>query len=346
MQTQSIPSIEPAFDDEGKTPLPPAPLGPGPEPGDVAEALPLPIRIIACAVLIALALVCALGVAPAWSSTEHFEAQIQTLDEKKNNVLGLVTTTTVASTALSAIPGDTATPLAEKLADLSSDLLIVLAVIYLEKFLITTLSYVSLTWLLPFALAVYGLLALLYTTNLVPNLRSTARRIAWISLVFGIMLATVIPASIWVTDRIDQTYEESMVQAIDASDLVGSEDATSDDATGAGADSSADSTSDGSSIFDKITNFFEDTAETITESAQGLSDSAISTITQLVDSMAVMIVTSCLIPLLVLVVFFWIAKTVAGIDLGPVSQVFGRAHGAGRRAVSGVHQAADSRRMK
>lgn len=357
METKLVPVADahPGCED----PLPPA-LGPepGPEP-DESVGIPLVFRAAVCIALIVVALICAFMVAPSWSTTDHYAAQIQTLDEKKNNVLGLVTSTTLASTAISAIPGDTATPLAEKLADLSSDLLIVLAVIYLEKFLITTLSYISLTWLLPLAFGLYGLLTLSYGTRYVPSLRSAARRIAWIALVFGIMLVAVIPTSVWISDRIDQTYEESLLLTVNDSDMVTSTDASSANDSlsdqGANSDASADSTANGgaaesdANVIDQIVNFFTDTAENVSqavsEGVQSLSDDAISTITQLIDTIAVMIVTSCLIPLLVLVVFFWLAKTVAGIDLGPVSGVFDRAHGIGRKASRTVHDATTSPRV-
>ena len=55
------------------------------------------------------------------------------------------------STAISALPGDAATPIAEQVSELTSPLLIVVCAIYLEKFLLTTIGYVSFKFLIPFA---------------------------------------------------------------------------------------------------------------------------------------------------------------------------------------------------
>ena len=64
-------------------------------------------------------------------------------------MLELTAASTAASAAITLLPGDTATPIAEKLADLSGYFLIVLCAIFLEKYLLTITSYVSFTILIP-----------------------------------------------------------------------------------------------------------------------------------------------------------------------------------------------------
>ena len=62
---------------------------------------------------------------------------IAALEEKQSTVLELTAASTAASAAITLLPGDAATPIAEKLADLSSGFLVVLCAIYLEKYLLT-----------------------------------------------------------------------------------------------------------------------------------------------------------------------------------------------------------------
>ena len=62
---------------------------------------------------------------------------IQSLDDKKTTALELTAAATAASAAITLIPGDAGTPIADKLADLSSYFLIVVCAIYLEKYLVT-----------------------------------------------------------------------------------------------------------------------------------------------------------------------------------------------------------------
>ncbi|MFR5733484.1 MAG: hypothetical protein ACLUD2_17685 [Clostridium sp.] len=57
---------------------------------------------------------------------EHHKATIAALDEKKGTVLELTVAATATSALITLIPGDVGTPIAEKVADLSGYLLIVL----------------------------------------------------------------------------------------------------------------------------------------------------------------------------------------------------------------------------
>ena len=71
------------------------------------------------------------------TSTEYHAKTIQSLDEKKATVMELTAASTAASAVITLIPGDTGTPIAEKLADLSSYFLTVLCALFLEKYLLT-----------------------------------------------------------------------------------------------------------------------------------------------------------------------------------------------------------------
>ena len=66
-----------------------------------------------------------------------YEKTLSSLEEKKATVMTLTASSAIASTAIAAIPGDASTPIANKIADLSSSLLIILCAIYLEMALIT-----------------------------------------------------------------------------------------------------------------------------------------------------------------------------------------------------------------
>ena len=87
------------------------------------------------------------------SDPAYHQASIDALAEKQETVLELTAAATAASAAITLLPGDTATPIAEKLADLSGYFLIVLCAIFLEKYLLTITSYVSFTVLPPAARA-------------------------------------------------------------------------------------------------------------------------------------------------------------------------------------------------
>ena len=79
------------------------------------------------------------------SDPAYHQSSIDALEEKQETVLELTAASTAASAAITLLPGDTATPIAEKLADLSGYFLIVLCAIFLEKYLLTITSCVSFT---------------------------------------------------------------------------------------------------------------------------------------------------------------------------------------------------------
>ena len=92
-------------------------------------------------------------VSKAASNPENHKKTIEALDEKKADILKLTATSAAASTAIAAIPGDATTPIANKLTDLTSYFLIILVVIFLEKYLVTLTGYATFSILIPPACA-------------------------------------------------------------------------------------------------------------------------------------------------------------------------------------------------
>ena len=91
------------------------------------------------------------------SDPENHTATIEALDEKKADVLKLTASSAAAATALAAVPGDATTPVANKLADLTSYFLIVLMVVFLEKYLVTLTGYATFFILIPLACVLLGI---------------------------------------------------------------------------------------------------------------------------------------------------------------------------------------------
>ena len=69
------------------------------------------------------------------------------LDAMREIVVQLTAISTVSSTALTLLPGDIATPLAENLADISDYLLVVFAALWLQKYLFSSMGIIVLKFL-------------------------------------------------------------------------------------------------------------------------------------------------------------------------------------------------------
>lgn len=294
-------------------------------------------RAIRAGILIVLALISLFGIAPAASNPATYREQIQTLDEKKANVMGLTATSTAASAAISLLPDDAGTPIAEKLADISSYLIIILSVIYLEKFLLTIMGGIGFGVLVPIALAAFAAMQLAGDRL---RVRPVVTQLAMRGLVFGLALALVVPTSVWVTDQIDATFADSINYQVDDVDTSASTTAKKEDSK-----KKKDSKKE-SNIFTDIADFVKGGVETVTSAAQDTLNSLTAKLNQLVDTVAVMIVTSCLVPLIVLVLFFWLANNICGIDVGSPDRLFSTGSAHARRATARVRRAGEKARAK
>lgn len=245
-------------------------------------------RIVSCVLLLIIGLGCFFGISGWQSSPETHRTSIEYLNEKQATVMKLTAASTAASAAVSALPGDTGSAIAEKLADLTSDFLIVLCAIMLEKYLLTITGYAVFRFILP---AVCVLL-------IIRQFRSSEilAKLAFKLALFGMAVWLAVPGGITVSRMIEATYETSLSQTI--------EDAQSaaDDI-----DASADSDSEKSGFWSGITSSVQNAVSDVTEKFEKL-------LSNVMEALAVLIVTSCVLPVLVLLFLLWIVKMLTGID--------------------------------
>lgn len=296
----------------------------------VVEAAPEPERplkekAIIAAVLAAVALVSLIVFANIASNPETYTGIIGTLDEKKGNVMVLATTTTAASAAISALPNDMGTPIADKLVDFSSYFMVILAVIYLEKFLLTTLGFLGFGILIPVACALFAVAVFLRRGTLTRvNLQRLGTKLA----AFGLALALVVPVSVWLTDNVDATFDESLAAA----------SAAAQEATEQLEENTQAAPQEDQGLLGGIANAVQDGWNGLTQGAQQALDSLGDQLNTMIDTLAVMIVTSCLIPLLVLILFLQLVKIITGLDFGGATAVMGAARTKGRAVASSLRR--------
>jgi predicted PurR-regulated permease PerM len=115
-------------------------------------------------------------------------------------------------------------------------------------------------------------------------------------LLVGLLLLCVIPVSLKISDAIYDRYQESINVTISNAEELSE---TADELVQAQEDQG---------LFNKILG-------TIKETTGGLTQRAAETLNRFVEAMAVMIVTSCVIPILVLLFLAWVVKQLTGVDL-------------------------------
>ena len=223
------------------------------------------------------------------SSPESYAHTVNVIDEKAETVLRLTASATLASAGVSAIPGDTATPIAGKLADFSEYFLLILCMLYSEKYLLTIIGAALFKVLIPCACAL--MIAALFRGG------DLLRRVAFKLVVAGLAVYLIIPVSFRVSDMIYTAYSASIDSAISAAEQLSDETAELADA------------GEDKGLIDSI-------LQRISETTATLMDKAADTVNRFVETLAVMIVTSCVIPILVLLFFLWLIKQLTGIDVG------------------------------
>ncbi len=302
-------------------------------------------RVIALAVAVVIALVSALPVAEWASSPETYAGSISSLDAKAGNVTALVASSTAASVAITLLPDDIGSPIADKLVDIAADFAIVLGAIYLEKYLLTILGLAACRVVVPLACAAFAL-----SMFRGPGSAERGRLLSLtVRLVlFALALGFVIPTSVWVSDKIEATYAydiSSVTTQMDSGsqevDAQGESNASSDaGAQGDAADSSSDSTDSATTgnLFDQFIDWAGGLADQASEAASsvvdgvtsgvtGVLDAAKSWVSNLVEAFAVMIVTCCVIPVLVLFFFVWLINVLLGLDIQVPTGMFLKARG-------------------
>jgi len=220
------------------------------------------------------------------SSPQFHSHTISLLEDQKDDALTLSVAVTAASTALSALPDDVASPIANQLPDFSLPLFIIVSTIYLEIFLLTTLGWLSCTFLIP-AACVLGIFFILYRKHFL---------IDWIKklLILALALILLIPVSTAITSQIEDTYSETVNQKLHAASHIASI-ADAEDEKDANA----------------ILSFFSDLADNVTS----LIDAARNMLSTLVDAIALLLITSCIIPLITLLVFLLVIKAALKIEI-------------------------------
>lgn len=216
------------------------------------------------------------------SSAEFHSKIIETLDDKKDAVMGLITLSTAGSVVISAIPEDTGTAISNELADLSSLFLIVLCAIYLEKYSLTLAGIATFKIIIP-------VVCLLYMINLFYQNEFLKKLMKKLFLI-GITLVTVVPVSVKVSDLIDDTYMVSIENTLESGkQLV---DAAEDEKEG---------------VAGILSNIKEGISSILTKAKNLLNG--------IVEGFAILIITSCVIPIFTILFFIWLIKMILGIDI-------------------------------
>lgn len=232
------------------------------------------------------------------SDPEWYEQTLTDLNKKEATVLALTTAAVAASTAIAAVPGDTTTPVADEIADVTSSLMIVLTIIFIEKYMVTILGYAAFMFVLPAAFV----MLLIWLFNKKDFLFRWGLKIA----ALGMIMWAVIPLSSHVSVLIERTSQVKYEAAIEEAEQI--------------TDEINENTDEEGSV---LSNFWEK----LTGGVTGLVERGKALFVHFLESIAILLATSCVIPVAVVFVMVGVIKLIFGVQISAPARLPGKAHG-------------------
>lgn len=225
-------------------------------------------------VLILVAII-SIGISFVASKPDIYKPVYEVLDEKRADALALSGAALGLSAVLAAVPDDATTPIANKLSDITSYVLLIVCVIFLEKLFLTSFGFISFAILIPLSCV----LGIIYLYKKDDKLKSLAIKLTSLALV----VVLLVPTSTLFTTLIENStfyneVETSVEETLETKEDVG--------------------------FWDRLKG---KTTELITNAKQKVNE--------FIDAIAIMIITTCAIPLGTLALLFWIVKMLFGINI-------------------------------
>ena len=210
---------------------------------------------------------------------------VDRLEESQNTIMAFSGTTIATSLAISALPDDFASPLASTVSDLNTYFVFMFAVIFVEKLLVVEGIKIALMYIIPIACLLY-VLSLLTAREMFKNFGIKL-------MILGISIIFVIPFSTHFTETVCEDYLDYVDETIAEAD-----------AGAAKINEVMASGNEESSFFDKLSNAFKTAIQSVTD----LLNYFKNVIKKCVNSVAIMLVTTFVVPLLMLMLFRWLLK--------------------------------------
>ena len=233
-----------------------------------------------CTLALVFAIVISITVlSPAFSNPKLHSRSLAVIKSCKEQATGLTLTLTLVSTAITLLPEDTGSAIADELSELSTPLLIIVCILYFEQYLLTSMEALAFGILLP--------LAFLFFIGSIYLQKNSLRVIGYKILLIALVCAVAFPTSAGLTIMIRETFAETinMLQT-QLDDIV--------------------------TVFSDMLNA-DDVLKFLSSFASGIGEIlkfAKDALGLLIDAVAILLITSCVIPVITVLLFIWCIKSI------------------------------------
>lgn len=217
--------------------------------------------------------------------SQYIQKTIERLEDSQSTLMAFSGTTIATSLAISALPDDFASPLASTVSDLNTYFIFLFAVLFVEKLIVIEGIKISFAYIIPAACILY-IISILTT-------KEVFKTFATKLLILGISLIIVIPVSTHFTEIVCEDY------------LIYVDETIADADAGAGKINEVMATSnEDATFFDKLSDAFKTAIRDVSDLLTYFKN----IVKKCVNSVAIMIVTTFVLPLLTLMLFRWLLK--------------------------------------
>ncbi len=257
----------------------------------------IPNLVIEILILVLIAAVSIVFVASFIPDMDFVQKSLESVEENRNTVMEFSAATLATSLAVSALPDDFATPLADSLADMNIYFVGILVILFLEEILLRSGIEFAFAFMIPFACLLW-ILSVFIKRDILKReiLKSLAIRLGALALA----AAFVVPCSTFLTgivaDELLTYVDETIVETNDGADKLHEvmEDDTGD-----------------KTLFEKMSDLFQAAIQSVSD----LMTYFQNTIRKCMNSIAILIVTNILMPLLTFFFLKWILVNIAMVPL-------------------------------
>lgn len=229
---------------------------------------------------------------------------IERVEESERTIAKFSGSTIGMSVAITALPDDFATPLADTLADMNTYFIFIYAVLFVEKLIVIEGIGIIFTYFIPCSCILYILSEL--------TKKDVFKKFAIKVFILAAAAVIVIPFSLFFAENVGEKYlayvDETITEAEDGANKV---------------TDIMNSTDGEQTMFEKLSDAFK-------TAMSGVEDLVLyfkNVVKKFVNSISILLVTTFIIPLLILIFFKWLMKEVFNLNLTfiiPKFQFFGR----------------------
>ncbi len=230
--------------------------------------------------------------------TQFYTESIESLEESQETVTKLTAGTLGLSLLINFLPDDYGSSLADSLTELNKYFVLLLVAIFLEKLIAVEGSTIAFTYLIPAACALY-LFSYFFKQEAFLRL---VKKIA----ILALALILVIPCGTHFAntvgseylDYVDTTIEETQDNTSKLSDTLTLSD-------------------DSQTLIEKFSTVISSAISSIKDIAGNIKN----IISKFMISIAILIITNCIVPALMFIFFLWILQQITSIDFSKVSRL-------------------------